>query len=106
MLSRLLEPIANRASRPVTIYPYEFPTSGYANIDQVRSLIEDQTEWDYCFDAELASQNNENAAAMFGYIPPFTTEQTALGELLKELNTGLHIMTYAWGLYADIPTDK
>lgn len=84
------------------IYPYEFVTSGFGRVDEIRFLIEDQSLWDYCHDTETLTENNLQAAQRYGFAPSFTDEESALCEVLYFLKAGPHIMTYAWGLYADI----
>lgn len=84
------------------IYPYDFPTTGYRRIDDVRFQIEDQSEWDITLDIKVACIANLEAAALFGFGPVFSPEQNALFDLLLKLQAGPHIMTYAWGVYADL----
>lgn len=86
----------------VQLYPYDFSTSGFARVDEVRFLIEDQSEWDYTYDTAHQEPQNLKAAARFGYGPTFTGEEIALCRVLAKLNAGAHIMTYAWGLYDDL----
>mgnify|MGYP000642754464 CR=1 FL=1 len=83
------------------IYPYEFNTSGFAHVDKVRSIIEDQPDWDFTFSDAVLIENNIAAAAYFGFGPCFTAEETALGQMLVRLTAGPHIMMYAWGIYDD-----
>jgi len=84
------------------LYPYEFVTSGFTPVDATRFLIEDQPEWDYCYDAAARKTNNLHAARKFGFGPDFSLEEAALCQILSKLNAGPLIMTYAWGMYFDI----
>lgn len=84
------------------LYPYEFPTSGFAHVDTTRFLIEDQSMWDYCHVTETLMQNNFSAARLFGHGPYFNPEEAALSKLLLTLKAGPQIMTYAWGRYSDL----
>ena len=88
--------------KPVSVYPYDFNTSGFARVDEVRFLIEDQSEWDYAFSSADLERNNLSAAGRFGFGPNFTPEEIALRDVLIDLKAGSHIMTYAWGMYRDI----
>jgi hypothetical protein len=83
-------------------YPYEFPTSGFARVDEIRFLIQGQSDWDYCYDTDNLIDNNLEAAKRFGFEPNLGLEEVALSDMIKKLKAGPHIMTYAWGLYADI----
>lgn len=89
-------------SNAVPIYPYDFNTSGFAHVDKVRSIVEDQSDWDYAFDDKELDANNISAAALFGFGASFSAQEKSLGDMLVKLNAGPHIMTYAWGMYKDI----
>lgn len=83
-------------------YSYDFATSGFDRVNHIRFLIEGQKEWDQCYCRHMLKFNTLKSAGRFGFGPGFTEEELALGEMLMKLNAGPHIMTYAWGLYADV----
>lgn len=85
-------------------FPYDFATSGFERIDHVRFMIEDQPEWDYCFEKKAAIESIGRAAKRFGFGPNFGEEERVLCRLLYQLNAGPSIATYAWGLYHDLMT--
>jgi len=89
------------AALSIPLYPYEFVTSGFARVDETRFLIEDQSEWDYCYDVNKLIANNAAAARTFEILPNSDAEKTALSNMLMKLRAGPHIMTYAWGLYSE-----
>lgn len=84
------------------VFSYDFPSSGFDRVDRVRFSIEDQSEWDYSPDKESLVRNIGTAAARFGFGPNFSDEESALCLILAKTNAGPLIMTYAWGLYADM----
>jgi len=83
-------------------FSYDFPSSGFDRVDRVRFFIEDQSEWDYSANREALVRNIGVAAARFGFGPDFSDEERALCLILAKANAGRLIMTYAWGLYADM----
>lgn len=82
-------------------YPYLFPTSGFRRVDDIRAELESQKDWDFSSSIQQAHTNQKAAAARFGFLVPFDEEQIALALYLCESKAGLHMATYAWGLYAD-----
>ena len=90
------------SSHELALYPYEFVTSGFSRIDETRFLIEDQSEWDFCYDIRDLIANNAAAAKRFGFRPGFGPEKAVLSRLLIKLKAGPQIMTYAWGIYSDL----
>lgn len=82
-------------------YTYDFQTSGFPIVDAIRAEIESQSEWDYSGTQDEVELNIFSAARRFGFFEPFDEEQVALNSILRRRNAGLHIATYAWGLYAD-----
>ena len=85
-------------------YPYLFQTSGYDTIDQIRAELESQPEWDWSSSSAEADTVQEMAAQRFGFLKPFNTEQAQLASYLRTKCAGLHMATYAWGLYAQSQT--
>ena len=81
-------------------YPYLFQTSGFLHIDAIRAELESQGDWDYASNAN-AKAIIEETAAKFGFNHPYNPEQLALFRYLRQKRAGLHICTYAWGLYAE-----
>lgn len=102
MLELIKTLIRTEPTQMMPIYPYEFNTSGFARVDKVRFIIENQSDWDYAYHASVLAKNNLSAAAYFGFGPNFTVEETALSHMLCAVNAGPHIMTYAWGMYDDL----
>lgn len=96
-----MEPLI-RLLRPRTPhYPYDFQTSGFAAVDLVRSWLEDQPDWDIEPDVNLGTKYCIERAALYGFLEPFSNEQTALVNYLLWRSAGPNVMTYAWGLYRD-----
>lgn len=83
-------------------FTYDFPSSGFPRVDRVRFLIEDQPEWDYSVGQKDLVENIGRAASRFGFGPSLSEEESSLCLMLARLNAGPLIMTYAWGLYADM----
>lgn len=102
MLALMKSLAKTQAPLVLNAYRYDFVTSGFDRVNRVRFLIEGQKEWDYCYSRNMQKLNNFKSAEQFGYGPRFTEEEAALGQMLIKLNAGPHIMTYAWGLYADV----
>lgn len=83
-------------------FTFDFSSSGFDRVDRVRFHIEDQPEWDYSPSQKSLVENIGRAASRFGFGPHFTPEERALCLVLARSNAGPLIMTYAWGLYADM----
>ena len=83
-------------------YPYLFQTSGFARIDSIRAELESQSEWDYASNRMESGLHVYKAGYRFGFRPPYSDEQHALINILVHKSAGLHISTYAWGLYAEM----
>lgn len=89
-------------SHQISLYPYDFVTSGFSRVDETRFLIEDQSEWDFCYETKDLIANNAAAAKRFGLRAGFSPEKAMLSRMLIKLQAGPQIMTYAWGLYSDM----
>ena len=86
----------------MSMYAYDFQTSGFEAIDKVRAVVESQNEWDRSDSLKEARANSAAAAKRFGYTGLMNAEQKALREFLINSKAGLHIATYAWGIYTDM----
>ncbi len=102
MLALIMNIVKPTPLPPAMLYPYEFPTSGFSRVDEVRFLIEDQSDWDFYYDAAESAAGCASAASHFGFSWPYSQEENALCSMLSKLHAGPHIITYAWGLYADL----
>ena len=85
---------------PPLTYKYLFQTSGYPIIDEIRAELESQSDWDFAQTTAFAQDFQHRAATKFGFSAPYSDEEQALGTYLVDKKAGLHISTYAWGLYA------
>lgn len=90
----------------MTTYAYDFQTCGFETIDNVRAIIESQPNWDRSSNIKQAKANNAAAANRFGFKQLLTAEQKALAKFLVDKLAGLHIATYAWGIYADLQSNE
>lgn len=81
-------------------YTYLFQTSGFPAIDDIRAELESQSDWDFAKTTAQAQQYQHEAAIRFGFSAPYSDEEQALGTYLVDKKAGLHISTYAWGLYS------
>jgi hypothetical protein len=86
----------------MSIYQYDFQSCGHAIIDEVRAVVDSQREWDFSASGKQARVNSLAAERRFGIKRPRSAEQRALTKYLIDSRAGLHIATYAWGIYVDL----
>ena len=94
------------SGKTMSNYQYDFQTCGHAIIDEVRAIVDSQPEWDFAATSKEARANTAAAAKRVGFKRPRSLEQRALILCLGISRAGLHISTYAWGIYADLKASQ